>query len=227
MEQLALRYPGLIALIWILLNLLVYLLYLLRQRIKPNITDFSPKPESETRKRSFLRGIAWSLLWIGFGTGIILSYKQAILQNVATSYEYFGWVGGFFFVEFGLLIVNLWSIGDYYICRKEMPEKMLYSTKTLTILSSIPFFAFSILIFFGFLMSKSPFLLGGSIGLAGMGVVWLERLVLKKNEKPPAFFTIKLGRREIRINRNKLFVFLIILFCFAWGFLKSFTGKKF
>jgi hypothetical protein len=111
--------------------------------------------------------------WLVFGILWLSAYRQAILQKaVTTTNEYFALVGGLFFFVIGHLLRDILSLGKYFVYRRKI-KITYFSFKASTILSSFEFFGYSTLIFLGFLISNNPLLLGGTIGLAIGGLLYI------------------------------------------------------
>jgi uncharacterized protein YneF (UPF0154 family) len=136
---------------------------------------------------------------------MLSALRQAFLQKYVTAYEYFVWVGAFFFLVIGYLLRNVLSLIGYFIRRRGMPKITSshpktsknaicdientnnegfgigsYSFKHSTIAYSFEFFGYSTLMLLSFLISKNPFLLGGTIGLAFGGMLNILALTKKK-----------------------------------------------
>lgn len=164
MEQVIIQYPVLTWIIWVFLNFLAYyfqfLNYTLYQKL---INNF----EFKANKKSFLHLLGWLCI----GTIILFGFRQAVLQNQGiTYYAYFAWIGGLFFFIIGCLVSNIVSLLEYFIHRKEK-KKIIYSYCSCIILSSLEYLGYSLLIFSGYFFTRSPFLLGGTIGLAVAGIL--------------------------------------------------------
>jgi hypothetical protein len=139
------------------------------------LPGFDCKFEIKYDKKYFLK----LLLWLGFGIGFLAALRQTMLKEEITSYEYFAWVGAFFFLMIGYSLRDILSLGKYFICRKEMST--CFSFNTTLILIAIEFFGYSTLMLLTFLTSKNPFLLGGTIGLVFGGILYILELTRKKN----------------------------------------------
>jgi hypothetical protein len=176
MERLIIQYAELI---WIVLNLLHYYLRFLIARLYKNLADFDSEFEIKYDKKSFLKFLAW----IGFGAVTLFAYRHAALQKVVTADEYSAWVGAFFFFVIGCLLRDILSMGNYFVYWREI-SKVTISFKASMILSSFEFFGYSTLMLLSFLISKNPFLLGGTIGLAFGGSWHIFELTRKKYSNP-------------------------------------------
>ncbi len=188
MERLLIQYTLLTVLMWNLLNFLHYYLSFLNSRLYKSLADFDSKFEVKYNKKYFLK----LLLWLGFGTVYLLSYKQAFLQKAITANEYFAWVGGLYFCVIGYLLSDILSLGKYFVCQIKMSKISYFSFNTSMILYSFEFFGYSTLMLLSFLISKHPFLLGGTIGLAFDGILgifqikrWPNPAVSAKNYVEP------------------------------------------
>jgi hypothetical protein len=164
-------------LVWTILNLLYCCLNFLSIRLYKNLPGFDSKFETSRGKKYFLR----VLLWLGFGIGFLAVLRQTMLEERITSYEYFVWVGVFFFFIIGYLLRTISSFGKYFIYRRETLRTTCFSFNTTLVFSAIEFFGYSALVLLSFLISKNPFLLGGTIGLASGGVRYLLELTRKKS----------------------------------------------
>jgi hypothetical protein len=166
MEELIIQHPSLILLIWTILNLLHYCLNLLSIRLYKNLPDFDSQFETNCDKKYFLK----LLLWLGFGIGVLVALRQAMLEKGVTAYQYFAWVGAFFFLIMGYLLMDILSLTGHFVFWKRV-HKIAYSFKDSAMVCSFEFFAYSTLILLSFVISKNPFLLGGTIGLAFGGIL--------------------------------------------------------
>lgn len=175
MEPLVIQYPTETLIIWTLLNLLHYVLNFVNGQLYKRLVGNS-KFEIKYNKKFFLK----LLLWLGFGIGVLAAHRQAMLDKDITAYEYFVWVGAFFFLEIGYLLLDFLALLKYFVYQREM-LKITYSFKTSTLMYSFEFFGYSVLVLLSFLVSKDSFLLGGSIGLAFGGILYILELTRKKN----------------------------------------------
>jgi len=176
MEQFIIQHPVPTLIIWTVLNLLHYYLNFLNSRLYKSLADFDPKFEIKYDQKSF-----WKLLlWIGFGIGMLCAYRQLILQKPEKTDEYFVFAGALFFLVIGYLLKDILSLGKYFVYCREISKITYPSFKATMILISFEFFGYSILMFLSFLISKSPFLLGGAIGLAFGGALCILELTRKK-----------------------------------------------
>jgi hypothetical protein len=177
MEQLIIQHPVITLLVWTILNLLYFCLNFLGIWLYKNLPSFDSKFETSRGKRYFWRvllGLGFGIVWLSASRGMMLAEK-------ITPYEYFVWVGGFFFLIIGYLLRNILSLGKHFIYRKETSKITCFSFNTTMIFAAIEFFGYSTLMLLSFLLSKNPFLLGGTIGLAFGGVLHILELTRKKN----------------------------------------------
>ncbi|MDD5010657.1 MAG: hypothetical protein PHQ00_00870 [Phycisphaerae bacterium] len=175
MEQLVIQHPILILLTWTLLNILLCCINFLYQRLYKNVIDFDVKSEARYGKKSSLMLLAWLI----FGVVTLAAHRQAMLKGEETFYEYSVWAGAFFFLIIGYLLRGTLYLIQYFVYWKGLP-KTTSSYKASTIVYSFEFFGYSALMFLGFLVSNNPFLLGGTIGLAFGGALYLLELTRKK-----------------------------------------------
>ena len=175
MELLIIQRPILTLIIWTLLNLAQYCLNILNSRLYKNLVDGDFRYVKNYKKTALLRHI----LWIGFGILILSAYRQAFLQEAVTAYECSVWYGAFFFLVIGHLIGVVLYLGKYFVYHKEN-LRTTCSFSASMILQSCDLFGYSILVLLSFLITTSPFLLGGAIGLAFGGSLPLFELINKK-----------------------------------------------
>ena len=172
MEGLIIQYPVSILLVWTLLNFLHYYLTFLNIRLYKNVLDFDSKFEVKYNKKDFFR----LLLWLGFGVGMLAVFRQAMLQKIVTTNKYFVWIGAFFSLVIGWLLSDFLSLAKYFVYRRETPKLTYSSSKASMIVYSFEFFGYSALMLLSFFISKHPLLLGGTIGLAFGGILYLFKL---------------------------------------------------
>lgn len=175
MENLVIQYPMQMLLLWTLLNLLTCCLNLLTIRLYKDTANLDSRFQVKYRKY-FLK----FFLWLGFGICILAGHRQAMLAKGVTAYECFVWIGAFFFLVIGYLLSNVLLLLKYFIYRREMPKSATYSFETCMMMYSFEYLGYSALMLSGFLMTKNPFLLGGTIGLALGASLYLLELTRKK-----------------------------------------------
>lgn len=168
MKQLIIQHPVLLLIIWTALNFLYYFLNLLQWQLYKRSADFDSRYGPKSPKRRFLK----LLPWIGFGIVWLSAIRQVDLKKPEGENEYFIYVGAFFFLIIGYLLIQILSLGRYFVYRREMTTKFC-SPNTSRILTSLEFFGYSALILLSYLISKDPLLLGGIIGLAFGGIMCL------------------------------------------------------
>ena len=180
MEELIVQYPKLMVLTWILLNLLCPPLYLLNLQLYKKSSTFDSNHTIKHRMKSFLK----FLLWLGFWSFLLTGYSQKYFQNKISIDDYSFFVGASFFPIIAYLLINILSIGRYFVYWRCAPKIDFASKKGAYILYSLYFFEYSILIFLSFFISKNQFLLGGAFGLALCGIVmFLWSLDTKTSKK--------------------------------------------
>ncbi len=175
MEELIVQYPKSMVLIWILLSLLNYPLYFLNLQLYKNSSDFDSKP----KVKSFFK----FLLWLGFWSFLLTGYSQKYFQNKISIDDYSIFVGACFSPIIGYLLMNILSVGNYFIYKIYAPKITFTTKKHAYILSSLNFFEYATLIFLSFLITKNQFLLGGAFGLAWGGIVMFLSCLNEKTSK--------------------------------------------
>lgn len=181
MENLILLYPKLMLLTWILLNLLHRGINFLNLRLYKNLMVLDSSYITTYNRKYFLK----FLLWLGFGIGMLAALRQQILNKNITGFEYFTWVGAFFFIVIGYFLNEILLLTRYFVYQKDNSTLICPSHKTALILTAIEFFGYSVLVLLGFFITKTPFLLGGTIGLAFGGFLYIFQLITFQNDKQP------------------------------------------
>lgn len=174
MEEIVIQHTELIWIIWICLNFPLYFFKFLNCKIYCNLINFGSVYKYQ--KKIFFD----FLVWIITGTAIVFAYKRAISEKDISVFWFLVWVGGLYFIVIGCLLKEIILLVEYFIYKGEISKRIPYSFKSSLMLSSIDFLEYAILILLCFFVTKSPFLLGGSIGFAFISFSKIIELMRRK-----------------------------------------------
>ena len=171
MQQLIIQNQLLMLVTWTILNLTYCCLSFLNGRLFRKPTAFD-----NIYQIKYLKRLLWLVLWLGFGIGMLSAARGSLMEEDITADKYFIYVGVFFFIVIGFLLTDIRILATYFVYRKQT-SKMTYSFNRSMILHSFDMFGYSALILLSFLITKDSLLLGGAIGLAFNGCLYLSKLI--------------------------------------------------
>lgn len=210
MESFIVQNPMLIHVAWVLLNLLYYCAGFYIWRLwKRYFPQADPAYDIKYDWKFFLR----PLLFIGYGSLMFWGCQHVISQRESAIYTYFAVIGALFSLMIGFLLITVRSLINYAACRKEISQVTFPSFKLSCISNASEFFAFSFLMLVSFLITKNPFLLGGTVGFAFGGVYNIFEAIPK----------LEITKKGIRLKWRiviRAFVFYTLIFRRLTGFYK-------